>query len=92
MRNTSESKRAPSCRALHLPHRAKDADGASVGEIPLEGDNVVQLQIAARGHAHPELERGGVLGADDPSDVVVGLQLLHRGRVSTEPGGSLPAF
>ena len=34
---------------------------------PLEGHDVVELEVLVVGHPHPELERGGVLLADDPA-------------------------
>ena len=41
----------------------------AVGQDPLEGDDVVELQVARPAATRdPELERRGVLGADDPAD------------------------
>ena len=47
---------------------AADPDGADAGDLGLEDDRVVELQVRALADADPELERGGVLGAEDQPD------------------------
>jgi hypothetical protein len=53
----------------HLRDHAGDAHPpAGARELPLEGDDVVELDVGLGRDSDPELERGGVLGADHPSD------------------------
>ena len=52
----------------HLRDHAVDADGLTGGQDPLQGHDVVELEVLARRHRHPELERGGVFGSYHPSD------------------------
>ena len=54
--------------SAHLRHDAVDPHQLAVGQHPIEGHDVVELEVRALAHAHPELERGGVFGADHPAD------------------------
>ena len=51
----------------HLRHDARDAQRLPVGQHPVDHDDVVELQVRALADPHPELERRGRLGADDPA-------------------------
>jgi hypothetical protein len=43
-------------------------DNLAAREMTLQGNHVVELEIAGRIDAHPELEGGRIFGADDPAD------------------------
>ena len=72
MRNTSESKRAPSWRARTWvttpgePHRF-----VAPGHRALADDDVVELEVLVGRERDPERQRGGVLGAEDPPDRLI---------------------
>ena len=49
----------------HQVDDAVEADGAAVGQGRLDQHHVVELEVLALGHAHPELEGHRVEGAED---------------------------
>ena len=51
-----------------LGDHSVDLHRGPVGQAPLEGHHVVELHRVSGGHRHPELERGGVLDAEDATD------------------------
>ena len=76
MRNTSESKRAPSWRARTWVTTPESRTGSPrPGSVALADDDVVELQVLVLGERDPERQRRGVLGAEDPPD---GLDWLMR--------------
>src|SRR5207302_3285578 len=68
--------------SAHLGHDAEDPHLAAIGQRPLCGDDIVELEVATTAIAdpHPELERGRVLGADHPAHDVALPRLLHDWR------------
>ena len=69
IRNTSESKRAPSCRARTCVTTPESRTGsAPPGHRALADDDVVELQILVLGERDPERQRRRVLGPEHPSD------------------------
>jgi hypothetical protein len=66
----------------HLGHHPEHRHDLPAGQHPFQCDDVVELQVLAVGHRHPELERRGVLGADDPTDgwARVSGEFTHRRR------------
>jgi hypothetical protein len=52
----------------HLRDHTEDADGLAVGQGPLEGHDVVELEHGAGRERDPEFERSGIVGADDAAD------------------------
>src|SRR5205085_3553921 len=71
----------------HLGDDAVDAHGAAAGQLPFGGNDVVELQVAIVTDPDPELQRGGVLGADDPAGGVEIGRASCRERVEIWGGG-----
>jgi hypothetical protein len=53
-------------------HDAGDADDSATGNVGVDDDRVVELQIGIGFDAHPERERRGILGAEDHPDPLAG--------------------
>ena len=59
--------RGPLVPSPHLADHAVDLHRPAVGQHPLEGHDVVQLEEGVGADSHPELQRRGVLGPDHPA-------------------------
>ena len=65
-----------------LRHDAGDRDRLAAGQRPRAHHDVVELQVLALAQRHPELQRRGVLGADDPADRTAFSVVPHAGHVT----------
>jgi hypothetical protein len=51
----------------------------TVWQLALQSDDIVELKKATFPHRNPELERGGVLGPDHPTNGVFHIGAVHTG-------------
>jgi len=72
-----------------LAHRPEQLDNLSIGKDALQGDNIVEFEILAFGHAHPELERRGVDRSENTTH-----HFIHVARVDNghDEFGNCPGF
>ena len=66
----------------HLAHDAVQADGLTIGQGAVDGNYIIQLQVGAGGNGNPELQRRGVVRAQNPAHDIAHSSPSHRADVS----------